>query len=88
MKWNDIRKQYSNSWLLIEAIEAHTTSEKMRIVDNLAVIDQFNDFYTAMDSYKHLHREKPEREMYVVHTDSETINIKEQYWTGVRGGVL
>ncbi|MCP4417995.1 MAG: hypothetical protein GY805_15340 [Chloroflexi bacterium] len=87
MKWKDIRKQYPSSWLLIEAIEAHTTSEKRRIVDSLAVIDQFGDFYVAMDSYKHLHREKPEKEMYVIHTDSEEINIKEQNWAGIRSGV-
>ena len=87
MKWQDIRSQYPDSWLLIEAIEAHTTSEQKRIVDRLAVIDQFDDFYVAMDSYKQLHREKPSKEMYVVHTDSKEINIKEQYWTGIRGGV-
>ena len=87
MKWQDIRHQYPGSWLLIEAIEAHTTSEQKRIVDRLAVIDQFDDFYVAMDSYKQLHREKPSKEMYVVHTDSKEINIKEQYWTGIRGGV-
>ena len=87
MEWKVIRTQYPDSWLLIEAIKAHTTSEQKRIIDKLAVIDQFDDFYVAMDSYKQLHREKPSKEMYVVHTDSEEINIKEQFWTGVRGGV-
>lgn len=87
MKWQNIRHQYPDSWLLVEAIEAYTTSEQKRIVDRLAVIDQFDDFYAAMDSYKALHREKPSKEMYVVHTDSEEIIIKEQYWTGIRGGV-
>ncbi len=84
MKWQTIRTQYPDSWLLIEAIEAHTTPEKRRIVDNLAVINQFSDFYAAMDDYKQLRRQKPEKEMYVVHTDSEEIHIKEQYWAGIR----
>lgn len=79
MEWQEIRSQYPDSWLLIEAIKAHTTSEQKRIIDRLAVIDQFDDFYAAMDSYKQLHREKPAKEMYVVHTDSEEINIKEQF---------
>ena len=79
MEWQDIRTQYQDSWLLIEAINAHTTSEQKRIIDRLAVIDQFDDFYVAMDSYKQLHREMPAKEMYVVHTDSEEINIKEQF---------
>jgi hypothetical protein len=87
MKWQEIRTIYPDTWLLIEAIEAHTTPEKRRIVDRLSVIDQFGDFFDAMDTYKQLHRQKPEREMYVIHTDSEEIHIKEQYWTGVRGGV-
>lgn len=87
MEWQEIRSQYPDSWLLIEAIKAHTTSEQKRIIDRLAVIDQFDDFYAAMDSYKQLHREKPAKEMYVVHTDSKEINIKEQFWTGVRGSV-
>ncbi len=28
MKWQDVRKQYPDTWLLIEALEAHTTEEK------------------------------------------------------------
>ena len=79
MEWQDIRTQYPDSWLLIEAINAHTTSEQKRIIDRLAVIDQFDDFYVAMDSYKQLHREKPSKEIDVVHTDSVEINIKEQF---------
>lgn len=87
MKWQDVRTQYPDSWLLIEAIEAHTTPEKRRIVDHLAVIDHFGDFFAAMNTYKRLHRQKPEREMYVIHTDNEEIHIQEQYWAGIRSGV-
>ena len=37
-----------------------------------------------MDAYKRLHREKPGREMYVVHTVNKEIQIKERYWSGIR----
>lgn len=84
MKWQDVRMRYPDSWMLIEALEAHTTPEKRRIVDRLAVIEPFDDFFRAMDAYKLLHREKPDREMYVVHTVNEEIQIKERYWTGIR----
>lgn len=45
MKWQDVRKQYPDTWLLIEALEAHTTEEKRRIVENLVVIEQYVDFF-------------------------------------------
>jgi len=83
MKWQDVRIQYPDTWLLIEALKAHTTPEKERIVDNLIVIDSYKDFFKAMDAYKLLHREKPNREMYVVHTVNKEIQIKERYWSGI-----
>jgi FMN phosphatase YigB (HAD superfamily) len=85
MKWQAAREQYPDAWLLIEALEAYTTPKKKRIITNLAVLDQFDDFFAAMDAYKQLHRQKPDREMYVIHTENEEIRIKEQIWTGIRG---
>ncbi len=84
MKWHDVRGQYPDAWLLIEAMEAHTTEEKRRIVDQLVVIEPYNDFYKAMSAYKELHHQKPNRELYVVHTVNEEIRIKERYWAGIR----
>jgi hypothetical protein len=43
MKWPDIRTRYPGSWLLIEALDAHTTQEKQRVIDNLVAIEQ-DDF--------------------------------------------
>jgi len=87
MKWQDIRTQYPEKWVLAEAIEAYTTEDNQRIVKRWAVIDIFSDFYQAMALYKEVHRQAPQREMYVAHTDSEEVHIKEQYWAGIRGGV-
>ena len=35
--------------------------------------------------YIQLHREAPERELYVFHTDRETLDITERRWLGIRG---
>ncbi|MBN1428872.1 MAG: hypothetical protein JXB07_10845, partial [Anaerolineae bacterium] len=36
-------------------------------------------------SYLDLHRQSPERELYVLHTDREDLNIQERHWLGIRG---
>ncbi|SIQ68571.1 nucleotidyltransferase family protein [Halanaerobium kushneri] len=42
MKWKNIRDEYPDCWILLEAIEAHSDQEK-RVVDKLAVLDKFNN---------------------------------------------
>ncbi len=83
MKWEEIRKQYPDQWLLVEAIEAHSESGK-RIVEELTVVNTFADSKTAMEEYLQLHRKQPERELYVLHTDRESLNITERRWLGIR----
>ncbi len=84
MKWYEIRSHYPNQWLLIEAIRAHS-EEEQRILDEIAVIKTFLDSRTAMQAYTNLHRDSPQREMYVVHTTRKELNITERRWIGVRG---
>jgi hypothetical protein len=84
MKWEEIRNQYPKQWLLVEAIKAHSELGK-RILEQLSVINTFPDSVTAMSSYTQLHREAPERELYVLHTDREKLDIMERSWLGIRG---
>src|SRR5207247_15023 len=84
MQWQDIRQHYPHQWLLVEALTAHSTSGK-RILEQLAVIDTFPDSGTAMQRYTQLHRDAPERELYVFHTSRETLDIVERQWLGIRG---
>jgi hypothetical protein len=84
MKWEEIRNHYPNQWILAEAIKAHTESDK-RIVEDIAVINIFSDSPPAMKAYIRLHRESPERELYVLHTDRKELDITERRWTGIRG---
>jgi hypothetical protein len=84
MKWQEIRKNHPQQWLLVEAIKAHSEANK-RILEQLAVISTFPDSVTAMRSYVQLRREAPERELYVFHTSRETLDIAERRWLGIRG---
>jgi hypothetical protein len=37
-----------------------------------------------MQSYERLHRERPQREFYFVHTGRESLDIRERRWIGIR----
>ena len=84
MQWEEIRQNYPHQWLLVEAIKARTESGK-RIIEQLTVVNNFDDSLKAMNSYKQLHQQFPEREFYVVHTDREKLDITERKWLGIRG---
>lgn len=84
MIWEDIKKTYPSSWLVIEAIEAKTEGEN-RIVQQLAVLDSFEEETSknALRKYLQLHQTYPERELYVVHSTRPRLDIKEQRWVGL-----
>lgn len=89
MKWDEVKFIYKSSWLLIEAIEAHTDGEN-RVIDKISVIETFKEQTSknALLKYLELHKSLPEREFYVVHSDRMLLDIKEQNWAGlgVRAG--
>jgi len=84
MDWQKIRTYYPRQWLLIEAIKARSEAGK-RILEQIAVIDAFADSLSAMDDYKKLKHEAPERELFVFHTSREELDITERRWLGIRG---
>jgi len=84
MRWQEICKHYPQQWLLVEAIKAHSEADR-RILEQLAVVGAFSDSTTAMKSYLQLHKEAPERELYVFHTSREKLDVTERRWLGVRG---
>jgi hypothetical protein len=81
--WEEIRRLFPRQWLLVEAIVAHS-SEGRRVLDDIAVLDAFQEAGTAMKSYQEIHRRSPQRELYVVHTDREALDIAEVDWLGIR----
>ena len=84
MDWDKVRQIYPNQWVLIEALKAHSDSGK-RLLDQLSVLNSFSDSLSAMQSYKHIHKNSPQRELYVIHTQKESLNIEERTWAGIRG---
>jgi len=84
MHWSEIRIAYPEQWLVIEALEAHTSVDAERLLDRLAVIETCNDGHSAMQRYRQLHQEYPQREFYFAHTSREDLNIRERYWLGIR----
>ncbi len=83
MTWEEIRRQHPRQWLLVEALKARTES-RQRLLEDLAVVKSFPDAGAAMAGYRKEHRSSPERELYVLHTDRETLDISEMNWLGLR----
>jgi hypothetical protein len=86
MQWHEIRKNYPDAWLVIEALQAHSASGNLRHLDKIAVIERCPSGESALSSYRRLHQQYPEREFYYVHTSRELLEIREQQWMGVRRG--
>ena len=86
MLWSEIRKTYPSQWLIVEALEAHTTPDSFRQIDRLAVIEVCSDGTMAMNRYRELHKLYPFREFYFVHTDRFNLDIYEKKWVGIRRG--
>lgn len=86
MKWEEIRQHYPSQWLLVEAVEAHSESDK-RILDQLVVLEKFEDSASALERYSQLHRKEPTQELYVLHTDRVQLDIGERFWLGIRTAV-
>lgn len=84
MIWSELRERYPQQWLVVEALEAHTSTQKERVLDNLAVIETCKDGNLAMKRYRDLHRKHPGREFYFFHTSREELNIQEREWLGIR----
>ena len=83
MHWTEIRQQYPDQWLVIDALQAHT-EENRRKLDQMTVVEICPDGATAYERYRELHQHHPEREFYFVHTSREELDIRERHWLGLR----
>lgn len=50
----------------------------------MSVIDDFENGNAAWKAYKKLHEDNPSRELYIFHTNNETIKVMEQPYFGIR----
>jgi len=84
MQWPEIRQTYPDQWLIVEALEAHTTPDRQRVPDRLAVIELCPDGSAAFQCYRRLHQQFPQREFYFLHTSRKALDIRESRWLGIR----
>ena len=84
MKWNDVKKTYPDQWVVIEAIEAFSTPDSIRHIEEVSVIERFNDGSDAMQEYRRLHKKNPSNEYYFIHTSKDNLDIPERKWIGIR----
>ncbi|WP_299088937.1 hypothetical protein [uncultured Metabacillus sp.] len=83
MKWSEVRQYFSQRCVLVEALKSETKG-KERIIEEMSVIDDFEDGNAAWKVYKKLHAENQSRELYIFHTNNEEIKVIEQPYIGVR----
>ena len=84
MKWNDVKATFPNEWVVFEALQAHSEDDE-RVIDEIALIDRFDDSIQALNRHAELHKDHPRREYYFFHTSREELHIQEQRWMGIRG---
>ncbi len=84
MKWDEIKEMFPNQWLVIEALDAHTTADSVRRVEEVSIVGEFSDGETAMAEYRRFHKKNPLREFYFVHTSRDDLDIPERKWIGIR----
>jgi hypothetical protein len=83
LKWDDVRNQHPQRWVLVDALRAHR-ERKRRLLDELDVVGVFVDSPSALKSYSTLHHATPNRELYVFHSSHKDLSIEERQRLGVR----
>ncbi|MBU5351091.1 hypothetical protein KQI74_02285 [Paenibacillus barcinonensis] len=84
MKWSEARVQFPDRWVLVEAISAYSANN-IRNIEELSVINDYEDTKLAWDAYKKHHSSEPSREYYIFHTANENIEVQEQEFIGIGG---
>lgn len=83
MKWAEITESHPCRFVLVEAIKAYSNNQ-MRQLEDMAVIQDYDNPQEAWDGYKHLHKLYPTRELYVFHTSRNDVEVVEEFFSGIR----
>lgn len=83
MKWNEVRSQFPNRCVLVESLKAKSENSE-RVIEEMSVIDDFDNGNSAWKAYKKIHKEDQSRELYIFHTNNEQVKVLEQSYVGVR----
>ena len=74
MLWKDVRKTYPNKWVVFDSLKQHEENNKL-IVEDIAVIEVFDDLNNAFKYYTNLHKEDKTRNLNI----GDTKNIDLSY---------
>ena len=83
MRWREVQERYPNEWVVLEATKAYS-KEGHRYIEEVVVLDRFNNSPDAMRRYYELHREQPHKEYCFFHTSRSALVAQERY-AGIRG---
>lgn len=83
MKWSEVRQLYPNAVVLVEALKSETQGQE-RVIEEMSIIDTFENGNAAWKVYKKLHAENRDRDLYIFHTNNEKNTVIEQPYIGVR----
>ena len=62
MKWSEARKTYPNKWIVFDSLKQHEENNKL-IVEDIAIIEVFDDINDAFKYYRMLHRQDKSRQL-------------------------
>lgn len=83
MRWGEVQERFPNEWVVLEATKVHSM-EGNRYIEEVVVIDRFEESTAALRRYSELHKQDPHREYCFFHTSRPTLVARERY-VGVRG---
>lgn len=83
MKWGEVQQKFPNEWVVVEVTKAHSQDDH-RFIDELNMINRYDNSPEAMRRYYELHRQNPTKEYGFFHTSRPTLIAIEKY-VGVRG---
>lgn len=83
MRWDEVQERFPNEWVVLEATKAYS-KEGQRFIEEMSVIDSYEDSTKALKRYSELHHEDPHREYCFFHTSRPEVVARERY-VGIRG---
>lgn len=75
MKWSEVRNTYPSKWIVFDSLKQHEEDNKL-IVEDLAIIEVFDDINDAFKLYRTLHRENKSRELSLGDTRKEKLEYE------------
>ena len=87
MHWSEVRKDYPNMWVVVEAMKSHKEGYE-KTIEEVSVINAFKKSAEAYMNYQEVHQKEPHRDYLFASTKNEELKVKVQYWAGIRSQIL